>query len=158
MRRMIVSAALACLCGLLMINVAEARGRGGRGCGGCGCCYSYGCGGGYCYGGYCGIGYHGVVHQGGKKQAMATVPDAATLVVSLPADAVLTIDGKPTTSTSAERVFQSPSLEKGRDFQYALEAKVVRDGQEKVITKLVTVRAGEQTNVTLTESAALAAE
>ena len=76
-------------------------------------------------------------------------PAPATLVVNLPADAVLTVNGKPTTLTSAKRVFRTPTLKTGRDFEYTLEAKVVRDGQEKVIKQRVTVRAGEQTMVRL---------
>ncbi len=76
-------------------------------------------------------------------------PSPATLVVNLPADAVLTIDGSPTTSTSAERVFRTPALETGRDFEYTLEAKVLRGGEEKVLKQRVTVRGGQETQVRL---------
>jgi uncharacterized protein (TIGR03000 family) len=95
-----------------------------------------GCQGGVCY-----------VQPVGTHMAMTEAP--ATLVVSLPADAVLTIDGTPTTSTSAERVFRTPSLEPGQDFEYTLEAKVVRGGEPKVIKQRVTVRAGQETTVRL---------
>jgi uncharacterized protein (TIGR03000 family) len=88
----------------------------------------------------------------------APAPATATLVVSLPADAVLTIDGARTTSTSAQRVFRTPALQSGRDFHYDLEAKVVRDGQAKVIKQRVTVRAGVETRVRLAEPATAAAE
>jgi uncharacterized protein (TIGR03000 family) len=77
--------------------------------------------------------------------------------VNLPADAVLTIDGERTTSTSAERIFYTPALETGREFEYTLQAKVVRDGQEKVIKQRVIVCAGEQTTVRLEEPVKVAA-
>jgi uncharacterized protein (TIGR03000 family) len=96
-----------------------------------------------------------MVPSGGYVVA-ASAP--ATLVVNLPADAVLTIDGNRTTSTSAERVFRTPALQSGRDFTYALAAKIVRDGQEKVIEKRVIVRAGEQTRVRLEEPTTVAAK
>jgi uncharacterized protein (TIGR03000 family) len=180
MRKMFLSAALACLGGLLTMNAATAC-HGGWG-GGWGGYYGGGWGGNYgrgYYGGYYGRGYHGgyyssdycysgysggygnvayVVPSGGSYYAAAPASAPATLVVNLPADAVLTVDGKRTASTSAERVFSTPALESGRDFAYTLEAKFVRDGQEKVIKQRVTVRAGKQTTVRLEEPATAAAE
>jgi len=164
MCKMILSAALACACGLLTVNGATAchHGWGGWG-GGWGGYYGGGYygggyyGGDYCYSGYSG-GYAGpvyVVPSGGYVVA-ASAP--ATLVVNLPADAVLSVDGKPTTSTSANRVFSTPDLETGRDFVYTLEARVVRAGQEKVIKQRVTVRAGQQTTVRLEEPTTAVAE
>jgi uncharacterized protein (TIGR03000 family) len=67
--------------------------------------------------------------------------------VSLPADAKLTIDGRPTVSTSASRVFESPSLTPGKTFYYVLKATVVRDGTTETVTKEVAVRAGEDSRV-----------
>jgi uncharacterized protein (TIGR03000 family) len=166
MRKMILSAALACLCGLLTTDAAEACHRGWRGWG-CGCNYGYGYyGGGYYRGyhhGYWGSGYY----YGGYANSVIVVPNSgsvaaapapATLLVNLPADAVLTIDGARTTSTSAERVFRTPALEQGQDFEYTLEARVVRAGQEKVIKQRVTVRAGEQTTVRMEVPTTAAAE
>jgi uncharacterized protein (TIGR03000 family) len=69
--------------------------------------------------------------------------------VSLPADAKLTIDGKPTVSTSESRVFQSPNLPSGETFYYVLKATVVRSGKTETVTKTVAVRAGEDTRVKL---------
>jgi uncharacterized protein (TIGR03000 family) len=76
-------------------------------------------------------------------------PAPATIVVSLPADAKLTIDDNPTTSTTATRVFQSPSLAPGKDFRYTLKAEVIRDGKAVVETQEIIVRAGATTRVTL---------
>jgi uncharacterized protein (TIGR03000 family) len=46
-------------------------------------------------------------------------------------------------------VFVSPALESDKDFSYTLVAKVTRDGESRSITRQVTVRAGEETHVTL---------
>jgi uncharacterized protein (TIGR03000 family) len=161
MRKMILSAALACLCGLLTTNAATAC---HRGWGGYYVDYYYGCGysyyyyyGRYCYGGYYG-GYAGGVYVVQSVSPVVATAAPATLVVDLPADAILTVDGQRTISTSAERVFSTPALEPGREFAYTLEAKVYRAGQEKVIKQRVTVRAGEQTRVHLEEPGTAAAE
>jgi uncharacterized protein (TIGR03000 family) len=72
--------------------------------------------------------------------------NTAKLYVSLPADAKLTVDGRPTVSTSESRVFESPSLTPGQTFYYVLKATVVR-GAKADVTKKVAVRAGEDTRV-----------
>jgi uncharacterized protein (TIGR03000 family) len=129
---------------------------GGYACGGGGCGHGGGCGGGYCMGGgYGGGGCAGGVCYGpmggdGTAVVMASSTEApATIVVNLPEDARLTIDGNPTTSVTDRRVFVSPSLATGRDFHYTLKAKVTRDGEPMTVEKTVTVRAGEETHVTL---------
>jgi len=133
--------------------------------GGCqgGCHGGYGCCGGGCHGGYvCGGGCHGGAGCHGctgpapipvkpkeKKEEKKTSlePAPATIVVNLPADAKLTVDGNPTTSTSAQRVFVSPALETGLEYSYTLTAEVVRDGKTETRTEKVAVRAGEETKV-----------
>ena len=74
----------------------------------------------------------------------------ASLIVHLPADARLTIDGDPTRSTSGARWFVSPPLEPGMTFHYDLKAEVVRDGKTLTETRRVAVRAGQVSAVTLT--------
>ena len=121
--------------------------------GGCGTC-GYGGGGGGCatcrlgggYGGGCATCLNGAC----PTTFVANAGAAATLVVSLPADATLTIDDQPTTSTSDHRVFVSPELATGKDYSYTLKAKISVNGQPTVVSKTVTVRAGEETQVTLT--------
>jgi len=71
----------------------------------------------------------------------------ATLVVSLPADARLTVDGNATTSTAAVRTFVTPELATDYNYVYTLRAEVVRDGRTVVETQQVTVRGGQTTNV-----------
>jgi uncharacterized protein (TIGR03000 family) len=84
----------------------------------------------------------------GGKTTMVT-PAPATIVVNLPADAKLLIDDVATTSTSATRVFSSPALERGKEYTYTLKAEVNKDGKTMTATKTVTVRAGEETRVTM---------
>jgi uncharacterized protein (TIGR03000 family) len=81
------------------------------------------------------------------KTGMAPAP--ATLIVSLPADAKLVIDDTLTSSTSSERTFVSPNLTPGSDYNYTLKADVVRNGQTVHVEEKVTVRAGEETRVSL---------
>lgn len=85
--------------------------------------------------------------EGGKEEANAN--RSATLIVSLPAEAKLAIDGNATTSTTATRVFTTPDLDAGVDFAYTLTAELKRDGQTLTASKQVTVRAGQETRVTL---------
>jgi uncharacterized protein (TIGR03000 family) len=79
--------------------------------------------------------------------ASAPVDTTATLVVNLPADAKLTVDDHPTTSTSARRVFTTPALRQGDEYYYNLKAQVERDGKTVTLGKQAIVRAGQQTEV-----------
>jgi uncharacterized protein (TIGR03000 family) len=74
---------------------------------------------------------------------------SATIVVSLPADAQLTIDGAATTSTSTVRTFVTPELTPAKEFVYNLTAKIVRGGETLTVTETVTVKAGVETRVNL---------
>ena len=82
----------------------------------------------------------------GAPSAAGDAP--ATIVVRLPADATLMIDGAPTSSTQGVRRFVSPPLQPGKDYQYTLKAQVTRDGQKVERTRDVTVRAGQPSEVT----------
>jgi len=87
----------------------------------------------------------------GLARATAAPTDAApaTLRITLPADAILTIDGQSTKSTSANRRFITPPLEPGRTYHYDLKAVFVRDDVTVTLRKTVTVVAGRQTTVSL---------
>jgi uncharacterized protein (TIGR03000 family) len=78
----------------------------------------------------------------------------ATILVRLPADASLTVDDHPTTSTSALRLFKTPPLERGKEFHYTLKAKFVRGAQTITVEEVVPVRAGRETVVSLGASGA----
>jgi uncharacterized protein (TIGR03000 family) len=128
--------------------------------GGCGGCYGCGCGG-YGYGSYGGMSYvSGYSGYGGTYATMqpaggysygATANGAApaTIVVRLPADATLTVDGAPTTSSQNVRTFVSPDLQPDKEYQYTLRAEATRDGKKVTSSKEVTVRAGRQSEVTI---------
>jgi len=146
------------------------RGRhGGRGChGGCyggfGGCYGGGCFGGYggCYGGGCYGGGPIMMPPGGPKpmpgpKTSLDMPEPATIVVTLPAEAKLTIDDYVTNSNSERRVFVSPALTPGKDYSYTFKAEITRDNKPVVVTKEVTVRAGEETPVNIEFPAAVSA-
>ncbi len=99
-------------------------------------------------------GYGGPIDQGenryyGSNTEQLGAPTAsATIRVRLPADARLTIDGNRTRSTDSERVFISPPLQTGKEYQYTLTAEVTRDGKKVERTREVTVRPGQQSEVT----------
>jgi len=134
--------------------------RGGRG-GCCGCCGGgvvYGCTG-VSYG--CTGGCGGVIVNPGvapktmpnppetaplpKKGVQAAVP--ANIIVSLPANASLTFDGAPTSSTSDRRSFVTPALEVGSTYVYTLRATVMNNGQAVEETQQVQVRGGMTSTV-----------
>jgi uncharacterized protein (TIGR03000 family) len=134
-----------------------------------GCCGCYG-GGGYMMMGH---GCYGGVIMGEKpkktekiekppkedgKEDEVRLPAPATLIVSLPAEATLTVDGAATQSTSATRVFTSPELAPDKEFYYTLKADLVRNGEKVTTTKKVSVRAGQETRVTLEFPAATVAQ
>src|SRR5262249_57978059 len=59
--------------------------------------------------------------------AMLAAP--ANVIVSLPAEAKLQIDGVQAKSTAAVRSFVTPALTPGQNFYYTLTAEMVRDGK-----------------------------
>jgi uncharacterized protein (TIGR03000 family) len=130
----------------------------GWGCYGCwgGC---YGCWGGSPYGVMWGAPCYGC---GGRPAAPSQAPapkttqaeNRATILVQLPEDARLTLDGQVMKTGSALRRFVTPPLERGWKYQYVVRAEVVRDGQKLVNAQKITVRAGEETKLTLDFSAA----
>jgi uncharacterized protein (TIGR03000 family) len=83
-------------------------------------------------------------------QTRGTTEQAATIVVTLPANARLSIEGQPTQSTAGQRVFVSPPLERGKTYTYNLKAEFDRNGQKSTATQNVDVRAGETSRVAMT--------
>lgn len=80
-----------------------------------------------------------------KNEVKSTNPNVATLVVNLPANSRLTVDGEATSQTSASRTFLSPILEKGKVYKYTLKAEIKVGDRTEVVTKEVQIRAGEKT-------------
>jgi uncharacterized protein (TIGR03000 family) len=73
----------------------------------------------------------------------------ATIIVHVPANASLSIDGQQTQQRSDTRVFTSPPLEPGKTYTYTLRAEMSRDGHTVHETKNVDVRAGQSSEVTI---------
>jgi uncharacterized protein (TIGR03000 family) len=147
------------------------------GCNGCsggygGCSGGYGCAGGRvygcngggvmygCNGGGVGYGCNGgvVVPQNApppegelkkKPEAFHAPAAPAYITVNLPEDAKLFINDQPTRSTSTERRFASPPLNRDQQHTYPLRAEIMRDGQPVTVTREVAVRGGEETRVRL---------
>jgi len=80
----------------------------------------------------------------GEENETATT---GTILVNLPANARLTVDGVATTSTSDSRLLVSEDLQPGYEYYYTLRAETVQDGQTVAQTHRVAVRPGEQTRV-----------
>jgi uncharacterized protein (TIGR03000 family) len=87
----------------------------------------------------------------GPKKASVNVP--ATIVISLPADARLIVDGASTSSTSERRTLVTPVLEGDSTYVYTMQAEVTREGRVLTQTQQVTVRGGETSNVQFNFSA-----
>ena len=73
----------------------------------------------------------------------------ATLVVLLPADASLDIQGVRMSQAGDRRRFTSPPLAVGRQYTYTLKAQWQDNGQPVVRERAVPVRAGEEVVVDL---------
>jgi len=85
----------------------------------------------------------------GKPEGKLRLPRSATVVVRLPADSKIFIDGEPTVSTGERRVFVTPPLPTGRSFSYTLKVERVQDGVTKVVTETVKVTAGRPSLVAI---------
>lgn len=74
----------------------------------------------------------------------------ATIIVHVPENAQLIVDGRPTSSTSATRRFYSPPLEPGKSYHYNFEARMERDGKTVKAQRSVDVTANDRREVTIT--------
>jgi len=141
--------------------------QGRVGCYGCQGCFGgcqgrvgcYGCQGGFgCQGCYGGAVLQPVprveaVPAPAKKDAV-NGPMPGTIVVSLPAEATLSIDGYVSTQTSSVRQLTTPPIQPGQEFTYTLVAETTQNGQRVSKTETVTVRAGQRAPVTFNFTAA----
>jgi uncharacterized protein (TIGR03000 family) len=73
--------------------------------------------------------------------------DAAKIIVKLPADARLYVDGTLCPLTSELRSFTTPELDAGQKYYYTLKAEVVRGGETRTSRKRVIVEAGKDVTV-----------
>jgi len=92
----------------------------------------------------------------GKDKDKTSLERPATIVVTLPEGARLSIDGNNTTSTSATRTFITPALDVNSDYVYTLRAEVMVEGRPVVETQTVTVRGGQMSTVPFNFSSTVA--
>jgi uncharacterized protein (TIGR03000 family) len=78
-----------------------------------------------------------------RANTAASAAAPATIEVSLPADASVTIDDTITESTSASRKFVTPPLDPDTEYNYTIKVEITRDGRDIIASKQITVRAGE---------------
>src|SRR5260370_38656283 len=79
-----------------------------------------------------------------SKTALGT---RATVVVKLPADATLFVDGDRARLTSDTRSFMTPALDADRDYFYTMKVEATRNGEVVSHTERVVVHAGRTTRV-----------
>jgi len=70
----------------------------------------------------------------------------ANIIIELPANATLYVDGQPTGTTGALRNFHTPELPAGQAFYYEMKAEVVVGGQTVTEELRVVVHAGDELN------------
>jgi uncharacterized protein (TIGR03000 family) len=86
--------------------------------------------------------------DGSKKgNTDAGRPARATVVLSVPARATVTVEGQALKSTGGERSFLSPELTPGQEFVYTVRAVIELSGREEVEAQRVKVTAGETSRV-----------
>jgi len=94
--------------------------------------------------------------QGGGSE-LPSVPEAgdqtsllrsATLTVNVPADASVFVNGAKTKSVGSERTYVSRGLQSGFDYTYEIRAEVQRNGKTIDETKVVSLRAGQNSQLT----------
>jgi uncharacterized protein (TIGR03000 family) len=140
--------------------------HGGYSCHGCygGGYNCYGCSG--CWGGYSYSPYHVTPVVPGTPATPQPPPEVnppvpnpgagvnqvrSTLVVELPEDATLFVDGMRMKSVSAKRVFSTPPLQQGQTYYYDLKAEFEREGQVVNVTGRVVIRPGQEVSASLSE-------
>jgi|SRR5580700_2853143 uncharacterized protein (TIGR03000 family) len=87
----------------------------------------------------------------GDKAAVPDVkkelpPEPGTIVVTVAADATVTIGGQKTSLSGVERAYKTPDLEHGKDFAYTIAVTV----NGKTVERQAIVRAGKETRLDFT--------
>jgi uncharacterized protein (TIGR03000 family) len=85
-----------------------------------------------------------------KNPEEVRVNDRSRIVVELPEDARLYIDGNLMRSASARRVFRTPELNPDLTYFYDVKAEVVRNGRAVSETQRVIVRPGQEARANFT--------
>lgn len=75
-------------------------------------------------------------------------PDSLMIAVNLPADAKVTINGRPTTSTGKHRTYVSSNVLVNSSYHYVLRVDFTRDGKPVTEEKSVDLSAGKTASLT----------
>ncbi|MBE6425943.1 MAG: TIGR03000 domain-containing protein [Thermoguttaceae bacterium] len=86
-------------------------------------------------------------HQASFTQEEAVPANSGILTISVPHDAVVYVNDNLTAATGSTRSFVSYGLEAGNAYDYVIRAEVTLNGQKFVETKVVTLKAGDRSNV-----------
>jgi uncharacterized protein (TIGR03000 family) len=78
-----------------------------------------------------------------KDKTQLKRPARATVVLSVPEGAAVTVEGRPLTSSGRERTFRTPELTPDQEFVYTVRAVINVAGREEIETRQITVLAGE---------------
>jgi uncharacterized protein (TIGR03000 family) len=78
---------------------------------------------------------------------------AGMLLVKVPSDAKIFVNGKATTSTGGERQYISRGLVRGASYNFVVKAELNRDGEPVVITKTAKLTAGGNAELTFDDLA-----
>lgn len=70
--------------------------------------------------------------------------NSAELVVDVPADAKIFVNGNKTNTPGSQRRYVSAGLIPGQTYEYQVQAVVERDGKEQTVTKSVSLTAGSE--------------
>lgn len=85
-----------------------------------------------------------------EQAAKAEVPkDGVLLTVTVPAEAQLTINGKPTSSLGATRVFAAKGLQAGKKYDFVVKMQTSRNGQPISEEKKVSLAVGDRQQIAL---------
>lgn len=82
-------------------------------------------------------------------QETSDAPRGATLLVTLPEDAVLELENVRMESSGGVRRFNIPPLEPGKGYPYRIQATWVEGEKPRTVERTITVRAGETVTVNL---------
>lgn len=91
-------------------------------------------------------------NKNSKNQVKKVIPSRsskATIVVTIPADAKLTIHDHLTASTSGKRTFVTPALKPGQLYYYTFKATLSRNNKVETITRRVKLQAGKEVRINL---------
>jgi uncharacterized protein (TIGR03000 family) len=73
------------------------------------------------------------------------------VIIDLPADAKLFVDGQRMNGTSSRRMFQTPELIPGQTYYYELRAEIERDGQTITANQRIILQPGRDVAASFAE-------